>query len=255
VSDLILWCGPVVLTNEFREIDWYGRDVRIVTISGSGSSYFSQMGDTFRGSDGRILPALLRRYTPRDVTQLDKIVLGAYSAGWGLLEKIARVDADRQRISAYMLSDACFGGGKRGYEKAAVDAVRGKLLMVATTAHTTPGGYPTGRDSWQMVWDYAAEQTGKSDRLITPREPVPSASGGWHRMGSALYWGSYTVPGSPENAGNDLTHEEHHYLAPEVWQAYLAPWLSGRLGFPWVSLLAGAAVGAAGGYAAYELKR
>jgi hypothetical protein len=252
---LILWCGPVVLTDEFRSIDWYGRDVRIVTIAGAGSGYFAGLGNQFKDAEGRILPALLRRYTPRDVKQLDKVVMGAYSAGWGLLNAVARVDADRERLSAMMLSDACFGGGKSGYEKFAADAAAGKRLMVSTTAHTTPGTYPSGRESWEMVWNATIEATGKRPRNVTPPAPVPPASGGWRRLGSSLYWGDYTVPGSPRNQGNDFTHEQHHYMAPEVWQAYLAPYLAGRGQIPWLPLAAGAAVGAAAGYAAYTLTR
>jgi hypothetical protein len=73
------------------------------------------------------------------------------------------------------------------------------------------------------------------------------------RLGKSLYWGNYTQPGAAPNQGNDLTHGEHHDLAPALWQAYLAPYLAGRLGFPWLEVLLGAAVGAAGGYASTEL--
>lgn len=255
MSDLILWCGPVVITEEFRQIDWFGRDVRIVTIPGHGSSYFASLGNQFKDAEGRILPALLRRYTPRDVGALDHVVMGAYSAGWALLNKVAAINADRERLSAMMLSDAVFGGGKTGYEKFAVDAARGQRLMVATTAHTTPGHYPSGRESWEMVWQAAERQTGKRARDVKAPPPVPPASGGWRRLGSSLYWGDYTVPGSKRNEGNDISHEQHHYLAPEIWQAYLAPYLAGQGAIPWWPIAAGAVAGAAAGYAAHTLTR
>lgn len=253
MTDVIFWCGPVVVTKEFQAINWYGRDVRIVPVEGHGSTHFSTLAESLRGPDGRILPGLIRRFGPRNVPEPEKIVLGAYSAGWGLLEKVARVDADRKRISAYMLSDAVFGSGKPGYAKFAADAARGRRLMVATTAHTTPGHYPSGRESWEMVWQAAQQATGRRPRAVRPPPIVPPASGGWSKLGSACYWGDYTKPGSERNQGNDFTHEQHHYLAPEVWQAYLAPWLAG-LGIPWMYLLGGAAAGVAAGVAAHSLK-
>lgn len=195
-----------------------------------------------------MLPSILRRYA-RNVDRIDKVALAAYSAGWGMLDIVTRNDADRARISALMLSDACFGGGKKGYQKFAPEAARGDKLMVVSTAHTTPGSYPSGRESWSMVWDHTQEVTGKRPRRVSPKSPAPPASGGWWSMGD-LYWGDYTQPGSKRNQGNDLTHEEHHYLAPELWQAYLAPYLAG-MGVPWFEVGLGVAAGVAAGAAAY----
>lgn len=240
----MLFAGPVIVTEEFRQIDWRGRDVVIIPIVGAGSTHFVNLATSLRDGDGRILPRLLSRYA-KGIGSIDKVALAAYSAGWGLLEMVARDDADRARISAYVLSDACFGGGKRGYEKFAADAARGERLMVASTAHTTPGSYPSGRESWSMVWEQVQQSTGRRPSRVSPESPAPAASGGWWRMGE-LYWGDYTQPGSKRNQGNDLSHEQHHYLAPELWQAYLAPYLAGR-GIPWLQVGLGAAAGIAAG--------
>jgi len=251
VADVVLFAGPVIVTDEFRQIDWYGRDVRICPIVGAGSTHFVNLAMNSRDADGRMLPSLLRRYAKG--IEPEKVALAAYSAGWGLLDQVTRNDEDRARISALMLSDACFGGGKSGYKKFAPEAALGDKLMVVSTAHTTPGTYPSGRESWSMVWDYVQETTGKRPHEVTPREPAPKASGGWWNMGD-LYWGDYTVPGSPRNQGNDYTHEGHHYLAPELWQAYLAPYLAG-MGIPWLHVGLGVATGVAVGAAASLLKK
>jgi hypothetical protein len=253
VTDLVLFAGPVIVGPEFRSINWLGRDVRIVPIEGHGSTHFVTLALQHKDAQGRILPGLLRRYTPRDIAHVDKVALAAYSAGWGLLDQVGRSPEDRERLSAMILSDACFGGGKRGYEAFAPLAAAGDKLMVATTAHTTPGSYPSGRESWEMVWQAAEEATGKRTRLVSPKQPVPPASGGWKQLGSRLLWGDYTEPGSKRNQGNDLSHADHHWLAPEVWQAYLAPWLAGRT-VPWFEVGAGLAVGAAAGVGGWLLR-
>lgn len=245
MADLVLFAGPVIVTREFRQINWFGRDVHIVPVEGTGSAHFSVLASSLRDAQGRMLPGLLRKYTPRGVAHIDKVALAAYSAGWGLLDKVAENAEDRARLSALMLSDACFGGSKNGYEAFATEAARGDKLMVVSTAHTTPGTYPSGRESWLMVWDEVQRRTGKHPRSVSPHSPAPPASGGWRSMGE-LYWGDYTQPGSKRNEGNDFTHEGHHYLAPELWQAYLAPYLAGK-GVPWLHVGLGVAAGVAAG--------
>lgn len=252
-----------MVTKPFHEIDWYGRQVRIATVNCSGSSNCGTLALLRKDSDGRILPKLVREFAREPIEAFDKIAMAAWSAGWGILTNIGKIDADRERLSAMMLSDACFSGGDpktgqggihRGYVKVAMDAIAGKLLMVSTTAHTTPGHHLTGRQSWKLVWDTAMEESGKRAREVKPREPVPQPSGGWWKMGKSLYWGDYTQPNSKPNQGNDMGHNDHHSLAPKVWQGYLAPYLAGRLdGFPWLPLALGSLVGGAAGYAAHTL--
>lgn len=244
MADVVFFAGPVMVTTAFQSIDWYGRDVRIVPIAGAGSSYFSNLAEQLRSSDGRILPGLVQRYA-RGI-DIDKIALAAYSAGHGLLNKIADNDEDRQAIDAMVLSDATFNAfntaAKSGYVKFGVDAVKGERLFVSTTANTTDGSHMTGRDSFQLVWDAVDRETWARNRQVSPRKPAPDASGGWHRMGSRFYWGDYFSA-----SGNDLSHGDHHTVAPAVWQAYLAPYLAGRLGIPgWAWALGGAATALGG---------
>lgn len=231
MTDVVFFAGPVLVTPAFQSIDWRGRDVRIIPIAGAGSTHFSRLAETLRDSSGRILPNLVKRYASG--LQIDKIALAAYSAGHGLLNKIADNDADRSAVDAMILSDATFNafntGPKRGYVKYGIDAARGHGLFVSTTANTSNGTHMTGRDSWLLVWESVQNQTGKRDRTVRPKFPAPAASGGWHKLGSKFYWGDYFSA-----SGNDFSHGDHHNIAPQIWQAYLAPYLAGESPWPWV---------------------
>jgi hypothetical protein len=228
--DLVFFAGPVIVGSAFQQIDWFGRQVQIVPIPGAGSAYFSDLAEQLRDPNGRILPRLMATYAPH-ARGVDHVALAAYSAGHGLLNKITDVEADRKAVSAVLLHDATFSGAgdppKRGYVKFGVDAARGSKLMVSTTTHITPGGYLSGRDSWVPIWNAVQQETGRAAKLVSPEPPTPPASGGWWSIGARLYWGDYVQPGSAVNTGNDLTHVQHHDLAPAIWQAYLAPWFRG----------------------------
>jgi hypothetical protein len=245
--DLVFFAGPVILRDTFKRIDWFGRDVRIVPIVHEASSYFSGLAEQLRDGSGRILPALVRTYARVDPEQVDQIALCAYSAGHGLLNKVAAVDADRARLSAMVLSDATFSGvsdpPKRGYVAMGIDAARGERLFVSTASNSGGADYLTGRKSWLAVWNAVQAATGRRPRPVMPKAPAPAASGGWWRMG-ALYWADYVVPGSADGAGNDYSHAGHHDIAPLIWQAYLAPWFARAR---WLGpILAGAALAGMG---------
>lgn len=249
MTDLVFFAGPVVVTEAHKRIDWRGRDVKIIPIVGSGSSTFEQLAESLRDKNGRILPNLLKKYAAG--ISVDQIAFAAYSAGWGLLTKIAEVDEDRKQITAMILSDACFSGGnpntgqggtpKAGYVKFGVDAMNGSRLMVATTANTSDGSYLTGRQSWELVWNAVRRTCFCEPRKIhTGIKPAPS--GGWFELGNAFYWGDYTKPGSGPGAGSDITHAAHNDLSAAVWQEFLAPWLAGALSRQILKVAFGAAL-------------
>lgn len=231
MTDVVFFAGPIIVKPAFQNIDWFGRQVAIVPIAGAGSSHFSALAEELRAADGRILPNLIARYAKG--LSVDKLALAAYSAGHGLLNKIADNDRDRQDVDAMVLSDATFNafntGAKRGYVKFGIDAAKGRRLMVSTTANTTDGTHMTGRDSFRLVWDAVMQNTGKRDKVVDPRAPAPLANGGWHKIGSLLYWGDYY----------SSTHGEQHDLGAAIWQAYLAPYFAGRLTPWWPWALAG----------------
>jgi hypothetical protein len=234
VTDVVIWAGPVMLLPAHRAINWQGRDVRIVLVQGEGSSNMAALGSSLRDASGRILPNLLAKYAPG--IKPEKIALCAFSAGHGLLNQILSNDADRAAVSAVVLSDADFNTGNpaapscssvhEGYVKFGIEAAKGAKLLVATTSNSTDGTYLSGRQSFDCELRQMESATGHSRSSESPAQGVKSASGGWWRLGNA-HWGDYTQPGSPVNAGNDITHGDHaNVLSPQVWQAYLAPHLA-----------------------------
>jgi hypothetical protein len=257
MTDLVLFCGPVVVTAAHRSIDWKGRDVRIVPIINDGSAN-AAVAAAMRSPDGRILPNLLQRYAPGVAP--DNIALAAFSAGYGLVDPILQSPADRAAVTAVVLSDALFSQGspttgtggvaKPGIAAFGAEAIDGSKLFVATTANSTDGSHLTGRQSFIVTQDEARRVAGCfcEPSQISPPAPVPPAPGGWWQTGDRLFWGDYTAPGARPNAGDAFTHSEHDTrVGPAVWQAYLSPWLAGERGNAlW---LFGAALGAALGWA------
>lgn len=239
--DLVIFAGPVIVKPAFRAIPWE-RETRIVEVTGSGSTHFSNLASSLQSSDGRILPGLLRRYAQVERGEVDRLALCAWSAGWGLLNRIFRVDADRAEVDACVASDASFGTGLTGYERYAADAILGTHLMVSTTTNNSAnpalGIMKTGRDTWLEIQQGAREivsaSTGRhyEPREVAPRPPMPRASGGVWRTGSKLFWYDYVAPGSAAGFGNDFSHAEHHDLAVEAWTAYLVPAYDGW-SLPW----------------------
>jgi len=241
--DLVFFAGPVIVGTSFQSIDWEGRDVRIVPIVGAGSSTFSALADSLN-TNGSILDGMLARYAKVDARSVQRIAVCAYSAGHGLVSKLLTLPGDRARIDAVVLSDASYDAlgtrsAKPGYLAYALEAAEGRHRMVSTTGNTTDGSYLSAAQSWGLVFGEVEALRGAASE-VRPPSPVPAASGGWWRKGE-LYWGQYTVPGSPANSGNDFTHGGQHDIAPLVWQGYLAPWLARSETAPY--LLAGAAFG------------
>lgn len=257
MTDLVFFCGPVVMTAAHRAIDWKGHDVRVISIINHGSAN-AALASSLRSADGRILPNLVARYAP-GITPTS-IALAAFSAGYGLVDPILQSAEDRKFVTAVILSDALFSQGspasgtggvaKPGIAAFGAEAISGGKLLVATTANSTDGSHLTGRQSWLVTQNEARRLSGCfcEPAEVSARRGVPPAPGGWWNTGSELFWGDYTRANSPPNAGDAFTHAEHDTLVgPAVWQAYLAPWLAGDRGLPiWAF---GAAFGAALGWA------
>lgn len=242
--DLVLFAGPVILRPTFSQVPWK-RPTRVVAVQGAGSAWFSNLAEQLRGRDGRILPGLLARYAPG--LRPDKVVLAAYSAGHGLLNKLLAVPADRADTDAVILNDATFDSfgskGKEGYVAYGKDAARSSSkLMVSTTANTSDGSYLTGKESWKLVWDRVQAETGLPAYHVGAEEPMPVPSGGAFRIGKHLYWCDYT----------DGTHGGQHDLAPATWTAYLVPFLAPS---PWKMIAIAAAIAAGGALVASQIMR
>lgn len=242
--DIVIFAGPAILTDAHKKIDWGGRDVRVVMVNFTGNSNGKALAESLRDSSGRILPNLLAKYAP-GLTP-DQIALASFSAGYGLLDPILAVDADRAMVTATCFADSVFLAGDPktgaggpvhpGAVAFGAEAVNGDKLLVSTSAHTTDGTYLNGMQSWTLTWQAirAASKCYCEPRQITPKAPVPEPPQGFFELGSSCYWGDY---------GDMFTHEQHDDLSAAIWQAYLAPWLAGDRGFP--ALLVGALTGGA----------
>jgi hypothetical protein len=255
--DLVIFAGPVIVKPAFKAIQW-ANPTSVVTVNGAGSTYFANLADSLRDGQGRILPSLLSRYARTTRDQVGHLALCSYSAGWGLLNKVFLVDADRAEVDACVLSDSAFGTGLHGHEAFAADAMDGERLMVGhssnNSANAAMGIMKTGRSTWQEIIGAATAASGHSLSQTDVRPPMPAPSGGVWNAGK-FFWLDYVKPGSADNQGNDFTHAEHHDLAANAWSAYLVPYFAGKSigGFPWKPVL-GVGVAATGvAVAAYTL--
>ena len=231
--DLVIFAGPVIVKPSFKQIPWR-RPTTIIPIVGSGSTFFANLASQLRDSNGRVLPGLLRRYAGVERSQVDKVAMCSFSAGWGLLNSMFRNEADRREVNACVLSDSAFGAGLHGHAAYAADAILGRCLTVATTTNNSAnpqlGIMRTARQTWREIQEEAIEASGChcQPNARKAREPMPAPSGGVWNTGSLLYWYDYVVPGSPDNQGDDFTHVQHHDMAALAWTAYLAPYFNGE---------------------------
>jgi hypothetical protein len=205
------------------------------------SSAYSRLYSSLRDSDGRVLPNFLARYAKG--IDVGRVAFVGFSAAHGFLNPLARNAADRSAISAYLLLDATFGGGKDGYLSFARDAANGQRLLVTTTSHTG------GDDAWRIVWDQAIAMTGYVPERTVAKPPMPEPSGGVYQLGSELYYYRYV----DAQGGSELPHWEMHKVLLPVLQAHLLSYWSGWR-VPW-QVIAGLALAGAGAYAAYRIWR
>lgn len=231
--DLILFAGPAILrAADMAAIPWTNPTV-CKMISGTGSDTFQAIAGSMRDGQGRILPNLVKTYAGGTLDDWGGIALASFSAGWGLLNEVAKIPADVDRIVGMTAHDSAFGGSLQGYRSLADRAASraDKVLVFTNTnnsANAAMGILRTGRETVQEVMLGAQTDTGIPLQQLSPRPPMPTPSGGVWGAGS-LVWYDYVKPGSPANTGNDLTHEEHNYLAPKVWEAYLVPAFAGSI--------------------------
>jgi hypothetical protein len=242
MSDLVIFAGPVVVSNAFKQVPWR-RPTTVVAIPGTGSDFFHNIAMSVKTQDGRVLPGLVRKYTGKDLDAWDNIALASFSAGWGLLNEVAKHPLDQDRIVGMTMHDSAFGSNLEGFPKLAQRAATaGDKVMVFTntnnSANWAMGIKKTARET--MVDIAHAVQKVAPLQLVEPAANLPVPSGGVYNAGS-FYWYDYVKPGAPANTGNDYwdcnlgesacnsqAHSAHHYLAPRIWTAYLVPALAGE---------------------------
>jgi hypothetical protein len=195
------------------------------------STAYSNLAAQLTAAGGGSAIAYLRRKHGID----GRIALMSFSAGFGFLDKILQNPMDLEQVSACLLLDSSFGGGKSGYVAFGQRAATGDALLVATTANTG------GDDSWQPVWAQIAAG-GFAEAEVEPAHTMPLPSGGVRRLGKLAFWYRFV-----DTAGrSELPHWEQHKLAVPVLESYLLPYwkgeLAGRRGWASTAALVAAAV-------------
>lgn len=213
------------------------------------STAYSCLWQSVRGGDGRALPGLLARYAKG--VQVERVAVVGFSAAHGILNPLLNNDADRAGISAAILVDACFGGGKTGFQKALKDGAAGRRLFATMTSHD--GGPWSASDDLHSgslcFQNNVLGPTGLAPKAVQVRAPMPQPSGGAYRIGSQAYWLKFADAGGK----TELPHykirvaDQNKFLA-----AYLIPYWRGELSTsPWFWALGGAAL-AGGAYWAWQ---
>lgn len=238
---LLLWGGPVFADTP-KQVQWPADlSVDILPITGNGSSYFGQVAESYRGSDGRILPNLLAA-NGRSLSSYDKVALAGFSAFHGLANSI--LDADSDKVDAMVSVDSCFSAiqspAKKGYVKFAKKAAWGRGLMVMSWG---PGGGPgSGATISSSTPDFSfakdcvlasVAEAGSLRKVAVPAGLPPTDDGYALKNGGILI-----LP------YEHLRHDQHiHDLAVPMMQNLLAPYLasSSSLILLPLAVLAGAA--------------
>src|SRR3989304_3672672 len=147
------------------------------------STACSCLWQSVRGADGRALPGFLARYAKG--VQVGRVAFVGFSAAHGFLNPLLNNDADRAGISAVVMMDTCFGGGKTGFQKALRDAAAGRMLYATMTSHD---GSPWKSASDLQSGTFCFEKnvrgpTGLAAKPVPPRAPAPTPSGGAFQIG------------------------------------------------------------------------
>lgn len=239
---LLIWGGPVFADTPTK-VAWQS-PVDIIAVTGNGSTYFSNLGEQYRGSDGRILRNLVAANS-KNLDDYGKVALAGFSAFHGLANLI--LDADSDLVDAMVSLDSCFSAidhpAKRGYSKFAKKAARGSALLVFTVG---PGGGPgSGATISSSTPDFsfakdcvlASVADAGSLRHVAVPEGLPPTDEGYALKNGGILVLPY----------EHLRHDQHiHDLAVPLMQIELAPFLSSSASgnFAYAALaLAAAALG------------
>jgi hypothetical protein len=268
MTDLLIWGGPVAQSTlgPLANPDAWPRPTQIVTFNqgpdgGIGSSSFQLLANSFKDSNGRILPNLLASIGAKR-SDYDKVSIAGFSAFHGLASDLLGADGDD--IDAAVLLDACFTGipasPKPGYVSYGERAAMGERLMVYTSSWgggfgsgnaKCPGcpDYSTGSDAVRASFMAAAAGVGCSPSDYTPPDTVPQPAEAFRC--SSLIWLDYH---------DAYSHGQHPIvLGPDVLKTFLLPYLSNPYTFlgwssvvPWLAGAAGVAAGIVAGRYIYE---
>lgn len=230
MTDLLLWGGPVYAPHQnpisaggdagdVGAVVWQ-RPTDIITFQCEGSSSCGALAAGFRGSDGRILPAMLAS-RGLSVTSYDRIAIAGFSAFHGMANALLASDGDL--IDAAVLLDACFSSvsppwTKNGYVSFGQAAAAGQRLMVycTSTGGGAGGAYPSSTAVECVQANY--EAAGGSESSFDPGLPADVTPGAAYRTGN-LVWLDYAPLG--------WRHDQiPHQLTRDVLSTLLAPYMA-----------------------------
>lgn len=244
---LLIFGGPVFADTPTK-VAWQS-PVDIIAVTGNGSTYFSNVGEQYRGSDGRILRNLVAA-NGKNLDDYGKVALAGFSAFHGLANLI--LDADSDLVDAMVSIDSCFSAidhpAKRGYSKFAKKAARGSALFCLTWG---PGGGPgSGATISSSTPDFsfakdcvlASVAEAGSLRHVPVPDGLPPTDEGYALKNGGILILPY----------EHLRHDQHiHDLAVPLMQVTLAPYLAQTFSAFAVNLGVGA-VSAVLGWLAYS---
>jgi hypothetical protein len=207
------WPGPVkLIAVDPTEFFCGGADPRC-------STAYTNLHAALRDASGSVMSRFLAKYA-RGV-DVGRVAFVSFSAGHGFMNPLLANDADRARISAVLLIDSTFGGGKTGYQKALIDAAAGRMLLATTTSNTG------GDEAWRSaVWEPVLQQTGMTPEHIATLPPMPEPSGGVQRLGELAYYFRFVS----RDGTTELPHWKMGQITEPMLQGVLIPYWSGRLG-------------------------
>lgn len=216
---ILLWMGPVS-TKNLAPAAWKGPPPTVITVNAGaggsvGSTAFGQLAAQYTAAAGSPLRGALAAHKA-DPHTAEPIVVGAFSAGWGLLEHMLRSEEDRARIVAVGAFDAYYTGAskarKPGYAAFAELAAAGRKRMVMTSSHIAGPGYPASTDSIQALLD-------PLDLGPIPLRDVPPAKCELAAGRGALRWYVYENRAQPKQS-----HVQHAtVLAPAFLPELVSP--------------------------------
>jgi hypothetical protein len=166
------------------------------------------------GGKGGVMPTLRKKY---GVT--GRVAFVSFSAGHGFMNPLLSNDADRNDVSAVLLLDSTFGGGKTGYVKAAIDAAYGKrLLATATSDKQSKDPLQNGDYAWR---EYVLKPADLNPPASTPRPPMPTPAEGVFQQGALIYY---------RFSHAQLPHTSMGKIQKQFMQATLVPYWQGAIG-------------------------
>jgi hypothetical protein len=168
---------------------------------------------------------------PEDI---DKLAIGAFSAGGSLVKRVLMHPEDRKHVTAVHLADATYTSAWEnaatrrpppieGFVRYALDAIDGPHLLVATASPIWNKSWASGVENLQRLREEVETRSGKQFQKLDnfyDIDPQPDAA---YQLGNVVL---------AEYPYNPLGHG-HTKIAGQVWDKIVNPWLMSDLPGPW----------------------